>query len=108
MHGLFAFTIVLNVLATAVGESDNVLLVVISLSTILCLWIYLFYLGKLVGIYNKSKILWIGGSLVTAPIGPIVAYNMMADFVEEDLKLEKRISTDALAEEINKKSGGVI
>lgn len=100
-YGLFAFFFVFAIL---IGDGKNkfeMLLVGLLYGSIICLWIYLYYLGKLAGILKKSKIVWIGGSFVTAPIGPIVAYFSMANLVKKELKPSEDI-IDPRIEEINK------
>jgi DNA-directed RNA polymerase subunit RPC12/RpoP len=105
-YGLFALYFALA-MATKNSESTyKALLVGIFVISVVCMWVYLYYLGKLAGVFNKSKIIWIGGSFVTAPIGPIVAYIRMSSLVEKEFKLVKE-PIDPRVEEINKSLMGL-
>ncbi len=105
-YGLFALFFVLSIVLKDNKERYELILLIMFLISIVCVFIYLYYLGKLVGIYNKSHILWIGGSFVTAPIGPIVAYYNMCNLIGKDIIIYKE-SNDPIAEEINKSLVGV-
>ncbi|APG25959.1 hypothetical protein [Syntrophotalea acetylenica] len=47
--------------------------------------LFIFSLGGLAGDLNRSGIVWIGLSIITAPIGPIVAFSMMRNIVNTEI-----------------------
>ena len=49
-------------------------------------WMYIFFLAKMVNLFNKSIIVWIGLSLIFSPIGLIVAHFEMSRLIEEQIK----------------------
>jgi len=88
-YGLFALFLVMFSVLNDTKQKYDLILVLLFLISNVCLFIYLYYLGKLVDIYNKSRIVWIGGSFVTAPFGPIVAYINMSRLILKDNYIDK-------------------
>jgi len=105
-YGLFALFFVLFGVLNGSKQKYDFIFVIMVLISITCSLLYLYYLGKLVDIYNKSRIVWIGGSIVTAPFGPIVAYFNMCNLIGKDIITYKE-SNDTKIEEINKLLIGV-
>jgi hypothetical protein len=64
-----------------ISKHDNIMMCLFSLAIIFS-WTYLLYLWKLVKLFNKSILVWIGGAFVTAPIGPIITYYNMSKLVK--------------------------
>ncbi len=81
-YGLFALILVLAVIT---GDSKNTYASIVAVSFTIstpCICICYCSLIKLCGIFNKSIITWVGGSIITAPLGPIVAYVNMSNLVK--------------------------
>ena len=82
-YGLYALIIVL---AFATGDSKDTygsLIGIAGFISIPCIWIFYYYLIKLCGIFDKSRITWVGGSVITSPFGAIVAYVNMSNLVKK-------------------------
>ncbi len=73
------FTMVLSTASSLLPISRLFLAVCV---TVLCISgvTFYFYVGKLAATLGESPIVWVGGSIVTAPIGPIVVFFVMKRF----------------------------
>jgi len=96
-YGLFVLFLIMFSVLNDTNQKYDLILVLLFLTSNVCLFIYLYYLGKLVDIYNKSRIVWIGGSFVTAPFGPIVAYINISRLIFKDNYIDKKPTYQIIA-----------
>ena len=68
---LFALTSLVGVLDE---NTLNIAMVTVFLLLVISGFMFYYYLGNCVAYLNKSTIVWVGLSFMSAPIGPIIAY----------------------------------